>query len=114
MDFDDVTVRRTNWIYRRFFLSNLPLAPNLVCLNCSNGFAFGEIEFVNDEIQCQIIETHQSDLQINHLCWLSNTVCRPSKKQISYVFFYLLFVSHRLIIFYSVLDSRLYLTNKQH
>jgi len=76
-------VRRTNWIYRRFFLSNLPLAPNLVCLNCSNGFAFGEIEFVNDEIQCQIIETHQSDLQINHLCWLSNTVCRPSKKQIS-------------------------------
>lgn len=83
MDFDETTVRRSNWIYRRFFLSNLPLASKLFCFNHSNGFTFGEIELFNDELQCQIIETNQSGLQINHLCWLPNTICRPSKKQIS-------------------------------
>ena len=72
-----------NWIYRRFFLSNIPTAPRLFCCNTSDGFTFGQIYFDNDQLNCEPVDSNHSGFQINHLCWFPNTVCRPSRKQIS-------------------------------
>jgi len=77
----DVTLTN-DWIYRRFFLSNIPSAPRLFCCNTSNGFTFGQINLDNDELICESVEENHSGFQINHLCWLPNTIYRPSRKQI--------------------------------
>jgi hypothetical protein len=34
---------KNNWIYRRFFLSNIRSASRLFCCNTSDGFTFGQI-----------------------------------------------------------------------
>ncbi len=76
-------VRLTNdWIYRRFFLSNIRSAPRLFCCNTSDGFTFGQINLDNDELVCEPVDINHLGFQIDHLCWLSNTVYRPSRKQI--------------------------------
>lgn len=77
----DVTVRN-DWVYRRFFLSNIPSAPRLFCCNTSDGFTFGEINFDHDEFICQSTNINHIGFQINHLSWLSDTIYRPSRKQI--------------------------------
>ena len=38
----DVT-QTNDWVYRRFFLSNIRSAPRLFCCNTPNGFTFGQI-----------------------------------------------------------------------
>ncbi len=38
----DVTLTN-DWVYRRFFLSNIRSAPRLFCCNTPNGFTFGQI-----------------------------------------------------------------------
>lgn len=78
----------TNWISRRFFLSTNPSASRLFCCNTVDGFTFGQIDFNDDDqLICQSVNIQQSGFQINQLSWLSNTIFRPSRKQISYVFF---------------------------
>ncbi|CAF3534953.1 unnamed protein product [Rotaria socialis] len=77
----DVAVTN-DWVYRRFFLSNIDSAPRLFCFNTSDGFTFGQINLDNDELVCESVDTNHFGFQINHLCWLSNTVYRPSRKQI--------------------------------
>lgn len=38
----DVTLT-DDWVYRRFFLSNLRSAPRLFCCNTADGFTFGQL-----------------------------------------------------------------------
>ncbi len=71
-----------DWIYRRFFLSNIPSAPRLFCCNTSDGFTFGQINIDNDELVCESVDINHFGFQINHLCWFPNTIYRPSRKQI--------------------------------
>jgi hypothetical protein len=46
----DVTLTN-DWVYRRFFLSNIGSAPRLFCCNTPNGFTFGQINLdVSDDL----------------------------------------------------------------
>ncbi|CAF0753394.1 unnamed protein product [Didymodactylos carnosus] len=80
----DVKIQK--WIDRRFFLSTNEAASRLFCFNTSDGFMFGNIFLDNDNtFSCEEVETNHFGYNLSQICWLSNTVYRPSQKYISFI-----------------------------